>query len=164
MDMNKFNKRIPLTLVLAGAFALAACNKPAPAPAPVAPPPAPAPAAPPPPPSAPPPAAQVSAVLLGNAVGADGKITSAVGTFGTKDTIYASVTVNTTQPNVTLGMRWKFQDGQTVADNAKTVASANQSNVIEDKLSKPSGWPVGNYTLEVTNDGKTLSTTTFQVK
>ncbi len=161
--MNKLSKRIPLTIVLAGAFALSACNKPAPTPAPA---PAPAPAAPAPAPAPTPPpapATQVNSVVLGNAVDANGKIASPIGTFGTKDTIYASVTVATTAPNVALGMRWKFQDGQTVADNAKTVAVPGVST-IDDKLTKASGWPAGNYTLEVTSDGKTLSTTSFQVK
>ncbi|MBR0345135.1 MAG: hypothetical protein IJI03_07725, partial [Rudaea sp.] len=92
-----------------------------------------------------------------------GKISTPVGTFGPKDTIYASVAVTTTVPNIALGLRWKFQDGQTIADNAKTVAEPGISNV-DDKLTKASGWPVGNYTLEVTSDGKTLSTTSFQVK
>ena len=101
--------------------------------------------------------------MLGNAVDASGKISAPVGTFGTKDTIYATIALTTTVPNVAVNLRWKFQDGQTVADNAKTIA-APSTGTIDDKLTKPSGWPVGNYTLEVVSDGKPLSTTTFQVK
>ncbi|MBS0516261.1 MAG: hypothetical protein JSS16_12410 [Proteobacteria bacterium] len=160
--MNKLSKRIPLTIVLAGAVALAACGKkeapaPAPAPAPAAAAPAPAPA---PAPAAP---AQVNSVVLGNAVDASGKISAPVGSFATKDTIYATVALTTTVPNLAVNLRWKFQDGQTVADNAKTIAEPS-TGTIDDKLTKASGWPVGNYTLEVVSDGKTLSTTSFQVK
>ncbi len=106
---------------------------------------------------------RVDSVMLGNAVTADGKIATPVGVFGTKDTFYAAVGVTTTVPNAAISMRWKYQDGQTVADNAKTIAEPS-TGVIDDKLTKASGWPIGNYTLEVVSDGKPISSITFSVK
>jgi len=174
--MSEFRSRTTLTIALAGALALSACGQssvppPPPAkPAPAAPAPAPAPApatAPAATPAAstpaPAPGVQVTGVTLGSSVGADGKIATAATTFGPKDTIYAVVSTTTGTPNSTIVARWTFQGGTLVKEDTQTLATAG-ANTTSLRISKPDGWPVGNYALDIVQDGKSISTTPFSVK
>ena len=156
-----------LALGLAGALTIAACNKSpenAPPPAATTPPPAPAPAAPAPPAATP--AAQgvsVTSVDLGTAVGADQKVTTPTTTFSPKDTIYAAVSTTGAASNATLGAKWTYQDGQTVNDSSQTIAPTGPA-VTTFHISKPDGWPAGNYKVEITLDGNAVSSKDFSVK
>lgn len=161
-----------LALALAGALTIAACNKSpenAPAPATTAPP-----ATPPPPtaattaaPTTTSPSAQqgvsVTSVDLGTAVGADQKVTSPTTTFSPKDTIYAAVSTTGSASNATLGAKWTYQDGQTVNDSSQTIAPTGPA-VTTFHISKPDGWPAGNYKVEITLDGNAVSSKDFSVK
>jgi hypothetical protein len=155
-----------LALGLAGALTLAACNKsPENAPAPATTPP-PAPAATTPPPPATPPAQQgvsVTSVDLGTAVGADQKVTTPTTSFSPKDTIYAAVSTTGAAANATLGAKWTYQDGQTVNDSSQTIAPTGPA-VTTFHISKPDGWPAGNYKVEITLDGNAVSSKDFSVK
>jgi hypothetical protein len=164
--------RTQLTLLaaLAGALALAACGKheePAPAPAPPATTtPAPAPSAPPPAATPPAPAAtpvSVSSVDLGTAVGPDQKVTAPTTTFSPKDTIYAAVATDGTAANAVLNAKWTYQDGQTVNESSQTIAP-NGPAVTSFHISKPDGWPAGNYKVEISLDGHPVATKDFSVK
>ncbi|HEX5123313.1 MAG TPA: hypothetical protein VFV97_08695 [Rhodanobacteraceae bacterium] len=156
-----------LALGLAGALTLAACNKSpenAPPPATATPPPAPATV------SAPPPAAtpaqqgvSVTSVDLGTAVGADQKVTSPTTAFSPKDTIYAAVSTTGTAANATLSAKWTYQDGQTVNDSSQTIAPTGPA-VTTFHISKPDGWPAGNYKVEISLDGNAVSSKDFSVK
>lgn len=152
---------IVLSLSIASALALSACSKaPAPQPeasAPVASAPVEAPAAAP----APAPVA-VAAVDLGSAVGADQKITTPTTAFAPKDTIYASVATTGTG-NATLDVKWTYQDGQTVNDHNKTIAATGPANTAF-SISKPDGWPAGNYKVEVSLNGAPAMSKDFSVK
>jgi len=156
-----------LALGLAGALTLAACNKsPENAPAPATTPPPPAPAATTPPPATTAPAQQgvsVTSVDLGTAVGADQKVTSPSTTFSPKDTIYAAVSTTGSASNATLGAKWTYQDGQTVNDSSQTIAPTGPA-VTTFHISKPDGWPAGNYKVEITLDGNAVSSKDFSVK
>jgi len=156
-----------LALGLAGALTLAACNKsPENAPAPATTPPPPAPAATTPAPATTPPAQQgvsVTSVDLGTAVGADQKVTSPTTTFSPKDTIYAAVSTTGAASNATLGAKWTYQDGQTVNDSSQTIAPTGPA-VTTFHISKPDGWPAGNYKVEITLDGNAVSSKDFSVK
>ena len=155
-----------IALGLAGAVLIAACGKkeenaPPPPAATTTPPPA-APAT----TMTPPPAAAgvtVASVDLGTAVGPDQKITTPTTTFGTKDTIYAAVSTMGSASNATLGAKWSFQDGQTVNDSSQTIAPTGPA-VTTFHISKPDGWPTGNYKVEISLDGKPVSSKDFEVK
>jgi hypothetical protein len=156
-----------LALGLAGALTIAACNKSpenAPPPATTTPPPAPATV------STPPPAAtpaqqgvSVTSVDLGTAVGADQKVTSPTTSFSPKDTIYAAVSTTGAASNATLGAKWTYQDGQTVNDSSQTIAPTGPA-VTTFHISKPDGWPAGNYKVEISLDGNMVSSKDFSVK
>ena len=155
-----------LALGLAGALTIAACNKSpenAPPPATTTPP-APKTVSAPPPTTTP--AQQgvsVTSVDLGTAVGADQKVTSPTTTFSPKDTIYAAVSTTGAASNATLGAKWTYQDGQIVNDSSQTIAPTGPA-VTTFHISKPDGWPAGNYKVEISLDGNMVSSKDFSVK
>ena len=167
--MNKRNRlHMSVLAVLLGSVALVGCKKkeePAPPPvasepAPMAEPPAPMPAT-----------ASVTSVDLGNAVGADMRVTAPMTTFATKDTIYAAVATNTSDPAASvpakLGTRWTFvnADGTTTAVHEETKdITFSGDGVTNFQISKPDGWPTGKYRLEVLLDGTVVQTRDFDVK
>ena len=156
-----------LALGVAAVLTIAACNKSpenAPPPGTTAPPPAAATV------SAPPPAAtpaqqgvSVTSVDLGTAVGADQKVTSPTTSFSPKDTIYAAVSTTGAASNATLAAKWTYQDGQTVNDSSQTIAPTGPA-VTTFHISKPDGWPAGNYKVEISLDGNMVSSKDFTVK
>ena len=153
-----------IAVAAASVLALVACGKKEPAPAP-APTPAPTPVAPAPAPAPVPAGVTVSSVSLGKAVGADKKVTAASDTFAKGDTIYASVDT-TGSGSATLVAKWVYtKDGKTVPvkDDTATI-SATGPATSEFHISKPDGWPVGTYQVDVTLDGKPAVTKSFKVQ
>ncbi|NUS38595.1 MAG: hypothetical protein HOQ02_06180 [Lysobacter sp.] len=111
----------------------------------------------------PPPATSpiVSGVDLGSAVGGDNKVTKPSTSFAKTDTIHASVATNGSKAS-TVTARWTFQDGQVVHSEDKSIAAGAQ--VTDFSISKPDGWPAGDYKLEVLVDGNVAQTKDFKVK
>lgn len=108
----------------------------------------------------------VAALTLGNAIGADKKVTTVVDTFTPKETIYASVdTVGTGHAKVRA--LWSFVRGEKVAkvDETTVEVDATAPATHEFHVSKPSGWPKGDYKVEIfLNDGAVpVQTKTFKV-
>ena len=161
--MTAFKQSVSLiALALAGALVMTACGKKEETPPPVATTP-PATTTPPPATAMAPAGVSVASVDLGTAVGADQKVTSPTTTFGAKDTIYAAVSTTGTATNSTLGAKWTYQDGQTVNDSSQTIAPTGPA-VTTFHISKPDGWPAGNYKVEVSLDGKSVASKDFSVK
>lgn len=137
-------------------FALAiaiACSKAA------APPPSPSPYAPPPTTAA---ALKVVDVEVGRAVDMDKRITDETDTFKPADTIYVSVTTEGASPGARLAAHWTYQDGQVVKHDETSVAPSGRANT-EFHVSKPGGWPEGDYKVEVMLDGASAGTKSFKV-
>ena len=128
-------------------------NSPAMAPAPL--PPAPA-------TTAPAAGVTVSNVELGNAIGGDNRVATAMTTFAPRDTIYATVTVDGAAGGQ-LGTRWTYQDGQEVHVETKAL-TAGAATTHEFHISKPDGWPVGRYRVEVQVNGNAVQTRDFEVR
>jgi hypothetical protein len=151
-----------ITAALVAGIALAGCKKhdttdaTATTPPPAAEP-APMPAATPPPPAA---SVAVTTVDLGNAVGADNRVTTPATSFATGDTIHASVATDGSGGDLTA--KWTFQDGQVIDSQDKTVPAGPQ--VTDFSISKPDGWPAGHYKLEVMNNGMVVQTREFDIK
>lgn len=151
-----------ITGLAALALGFAGCKKEAPPP-------------PPPPPAAPVPAPKVEApapapvgvasITLGKAIGADKKVTAATDTFAKADTIYASVDTTGTG-NATLKAKWTFHKGDKTADVSEETATiaATGPATSEFHVSKPSGWPPGDYQVAITLGDKPAGTKKFTVK
>lgn len=107
----------------------------------------------------------LSSVTLGKAIGADKKVTAASETFAKGDTIYASVDT-TGSGSATLVAKWTYtKDGKTVPvkEDTATITPTGPATT-EFHISKPDGWPVGTYQVEVLVDGKTAATKSFNVR
>ena len=140
-------------------IALSACKR---AETPPPPPPAAAPA----PTAAPAPAPapfRVGTVDVGNAIGADKRVTTPSATLAPTDTIYASVATTGAAPSVTLVARWTYGDGQLVSEQNQMIAPTGPAN-SEFHIAKPDGWPVGSYKVEILADGAPVASKTFEVK
>jgi hypothetical protein len=154
----------PLSAALAAALVLSACKKPEPAT-----PPAPA-AAPAPTPMTPAPAAataSVTSIDLGNAIGADNRVTAPATTFAPRDTIHAAVATRTSDPMASvpgkLSAKWTYQDGQTVHEDSRDLNLAGDG-VTTFQISKPDGLPAGRYKVEIALDGTVVQSKDFEVK
>ena len=167
--MNRTLIPTALAAALVAILAVAGCKKKdetaatPPATTPAATTPAPMPETPPPattvPPAAAPASLTVTTLDLGNAIGADNHIAAPTTSFSTKDTIHASVA--TDGPGGNLSAKWTMGD-KVVDTQDKTVAAGPQ--VTEFSISKPDGWPVGHYTVQVSANGNVLQSRDFDVK
>lgn len=107
--------------------------------------------------------ATIVAVELGNAIGADNRVTTANAVFGKTDTIYASVnTSGAATATNKLNAKWSYQDGQTVHTEDRAMQGAD--TIYEFHINNPKGWPVGKYKVDLTLDGGQLQTREFEVK
>jgi len=107
----------------------------------------------------------VGAITLGNALGANKKVTSAADSFAKNDTIYASVDT-TGAGTAALKAKWTYQKGgkeTLVKEDTQTIAPSGPAT-SEFHVSKPDGWPTGDYRVEVFVADKSAGTKTFSVK
>jgi hypothetical protein len=105
----------------------------------------------------------VSGIELGNAIGADKRVSAPSSSFASTDTIYASVATDGASPSVTLVARWTYQDGQLVNEESQSIAPTGPA-VSEFHIAKPDGWPAGSYQVEVIANGASAGRREFQVR
>ncbi len=105
----------------------------------------------------------VSGIDLGNSVGADMKVTAPATTFAQKDTIHASVATTGTATGANVTGKWLYQDGQTVHEDVKTVNTTGPAT-HDFSISKPDGFPAGNYKFELWVNGALAQTREFAVR
>ncbi|MGA9033264.1 MAG: hypothetical protein WB402_12170 [Sulfuricaulis sp.] len=107
----------------------------------------------------------VTSVNLGNAIGADKRVTAASTSFAKSDTIYAAVETQGSG-NITLKAKWTYHKGDKIAvvnENSQTIAASGPA-VSEFHVSMPSGWPAGDYQVEVFANDKSAGVSKFTVK
>ncbi|MGY3041335.1 cytoskeletal protein RodZ [Rhodanobacter sp. TND4EL1] len=104
----------------------------------------------------------VSSVQLGSKVDENNKIAASGDSFAPKDSIYASVDTTGTG-NGTLAANWTYQDGQTVHEDSKMLTTNGPQTTVF-MISKPSGFPAGNYKVDISLDGKQVASKDFSVK
>lgn len=148
--MKKTSLSSVLMIAVVGAVALVGCKKkeeavttPPPAASTPAPVPEPTPAA---------PAVTVTSVTVGNTAAAD-KTVAPVATLAAKDKIIVSIKTDGTATNANVAAKLTYQDGQVAGEQsvALNTTAAETTNI---EFTKPSGWPAGKYTADVTVDGK----------
>jgi hypothetical protein len=110
------------------------------------------------------PAAAVTfgSVELGSTVDASNKVLASGTSFAPTDTVYASVDTSGSG-NATLAAKWTYQDGQTVHEDSKTL-NAMGPETTAFMISKPSGFPAGNYKVEISLNGSQVASKDFSVK
>lgn len=105
---------------------------------------------------------RVTSIDVGNAIGADKKVTAPATAFKPADTIYASITSEGTAPRVMLTARWTYEDGQLVSESQQQIAP-NGVAITEFHIAKPDGWPAGKYKVEIGANGQAAGSREFTV-
>jgi hypothetical protein len=107
----------------------------------------------------------VADVELGKSVGADKRINDNADTddFAPMDTIYAAVETRGAGDNATLTARWTFEDGQVVDETSQPISPTGAA-VTEFHISKPDGFPAGNYSVEILLNGRSAEKSDFEVR
>ena len=110
-------------------------------------------------------ALRVTDVEVGRTIGSDGRVNDNDETdeFGPNDTIYISVDTEGTASGATLTARWTFEDGQVVDETSQTI-SPSAASVTEFHISKPDGFPPGEYEVEILLDGRVVESEDFTVR
>ena len=101
-------------------------------------------------------------VELGSTVDANNKVLTSGSSFAPKDTVYASVDTSG-NGNATLAAKWSYQDGQTVHEDSKTLTSSGPETTAF-MISKPDGFPAGNYKVEISLNGSQVASKDFSIK
>lgn len=119
--------------------------------------------APPPPPPQP---LAIASVDLGKSVGADKRVGSPLTTFGTRDTIYASVTTAGVGDSANLAAKWSFvkADQTLVPVNETSQMVAGTESTTEFHIDKKTAWPKGNYRVEVVLNNGVPVTKDFRIE
>ena len=107
-------------------------------------------------------ALRVTDIQLGKGVGSDKRIVEPTTTFGTRDTIYASVTTDGSANGARLSATWMYGD-QNVSESDETLA-ASGVNVSEFHISKATPWPTGSYKVDVKLNGQVVGTREFRIQ
>jgi hypothetical protein len=160
---------IPTALAAAmlGTLVLAGCKKDEPAPPPPAATPAPTTAPTPQPAPAPAPMVTVTSVDLGNAIDGNNRVTTPMTTFATTDTIHASVATASSDPSMPqagqLTARWTYEGGQLVDETTRDY-NFTGTGTTAFQISKPDGWPTGNYRVEILYNGDVVQTRDFEIR
>ena len=105
---------------------------------------------------------KVTDVDVGRALDADKKISDKTDTFKPTDTIYVSVATEGSSSRAVLVAHWTFKDGQVIKDEDRSIAPKAKTST-EFHIVKPSGWPVGDYKVEVMLDGAPAGSKSFKV-
>lgn len=107
----------------------------------------------------------VSEVDLGKSIGADMRVSDNDDTddFAPADTIYASVETTGSATGSTLTARWTFEDGQVVDESSQTISPTGPT-VTEFHISKPDGFPAGEYEVAILLNGTSVETKSFEVQ
>ncbi|HUP92320.1 MAG TPA: hypothetical protein VM074_08740 [Solimonas sp.] len=107
--------------------------------------------------------ARVTDITLGRSLTADKAIADRTDSFRPADTIYVAVRTEGSAASAELQARWTYQDGQLVEEARQTVAPTQGGAMTEFHVSKPDGWPAGNYKVEILLDGQAAQSREFKV-
>lgn len=106
----------------------------------------------------------VDGVDLGNQLGPDKHVVAVIDVFKPHDVIYASVRTSGVSANATLNAHWTYgSKGQVVSDASQSIAPTGPA-VTEFHITKPSGWPKGDYQVVISLNGQPAATKSFKVQ
>jgi hypothetical protein len=106
---------------------------------------------------------EVTEVRLGRSVTPDRRVSAETDSFGTRDTIYASVATQGSANNVALTARWTYQDGQVVDESRENISPTGPANTAF-HIFNPGGWPAGNYRIEILVNDRAAESRQFTVR
>lgn len=108
----------------------------------------------------------IAKLTLGDAVNPAHEITRSASSFDAGDkTLYASVATTGSSTGVTLNAKWSYLEGQ-----GQLVSSVSQSIATDGpaittfKVQNPDLWPEGKYKVEISLDGKPVTSQNFEIR
>ncbi len=104
---------------------------------------------------------QITAIQLGRSVNVDGTVANHTTVFGPDDSVHVSI-LTKGSGSATLGVRWMYR-GHLLGEPTKQV-SYHDAAATEFHLQSATGFPVGDYTVEVFLNGQSAGTRTFRVE
>ena len=105
----------------------------------------------------------VSSVELGSSVDAKYEIRANGTSFAPKENIYAAVKTEG-EGHATLAAKWIFNGDQTVHQDSKTLDTMGAAQTTTFMISKPDGFPAGDYKVEISLAGEPVAGKAFSVK
>lgn len=107
----------------------------------------------------------VVSVTLGNAVNAAHQVTQASNRFAASDKIiYASVATTGRSDGATLNAKWSYLEGQGQLISSISQALATDGPAVTTfMVQNPDLWPEGQYKIEISLDGKPVTTQNFEI-
>lgn len=108
-------------------------------------------------------AAKITDVDLGRSLNPDRSIADNTNAFSPADTIYVSIKTGASTQNAELQARWLFEDGQVIDETRQSVGPTAEGATTEFHVSKPGGWPTGEYKVEISIGGTVVETRGFKV-
>ena len=106
---------------------------------------------------------KIVSVLLGTSLDADRIVVGDAETFAPRDKIHASVLSTGAHDGLRLSAKWLAPDGSIVAETEQPLAPT-KATVTTFSIANPTGWPVGDYQLQVAVNGSPLQTRAFKVQ
>ena len=103
----------------------------------------------------------VATLQLGNRLNGDSTVANHTTRFKPDDKIYAAVLTDDTGSS-TIGARWTY-NGQMVSEEERKV-SYRGAGATAFEFKSASGFPVGNYTVEIFVDGQSVASRDFRVE
>lgn len=84
--------------------------------------------------------------------------------FSVKDkAVFVSIQTKGTAAKYTLSAKWLQPSGELLTEYAQTLSKPGVNDTVF-SLSRPDGWPPGEYKIELSINGKKLTTKTFGVQ
>lgn len=108
-------------------------------------------------------APDVDDLELGRNVDANKKVTDGTDDFKPTDTIYLSVKTDGAAADSEVKVRWTYQDGQLVKEDKRNIPAGGNA-WTEFHISKPGGFPKGDYKVTAYVNGAEKGSKTFEVK
>ena len=106
---------------------------------------------------------KIVAVLLGTSLDAERIVVGDADNFAPQDKIHASVLSTGAHDGLRLSAKWLAPDGSVVAQTEQPLAPTT-ATATTFSIANPTGWPAGDYQLQIAVNGSTLQTRTFKVQ
>jgi len=106
---------------------------------------------------------RVERLTLGSSVDSGQQVVGETTTFSPEQTIYASVRTTGVAPAATLLAKWFYRENGELANASSQVISPNGPATTSFHISKPDGWPVGGYQVQIYVDNVLAAKQDFKV-
>jgi hypothetical protein len=106
----------------------------------------------------------VTALMMASKVDAGNNPTNSTTTFAKTDTIWAVADITGTAVGTPVEARWTHVTTNTQINSNTVTATSAGEHRLPFFISKPDGWPTGDYRVDILINGNVMKSATFQVQ